>query len=128
MKRLAKMDPILIPHLYDCCNTLDAFRRGKVCTRGSKVKLFRSKIKYCGHILENGQRKAAPSKLTAVGDWDYVQITTVTKLKSFLGLAQYYAQFIKHFAHLAAPLTEMLKGVKGKKIPVLKPFLPRLTS
>ena len=95
MKRLLKMDPILVTHLFDCCNTLDAFRRVKVCNRGSKVKLFRSKIKYCGQILENGQRKAAPSKLTAVRDWDYVQITTVTKLKSFLGLAQCYASLSK---------------------------------
>ena len=64
------LDPILLHHLYDCCQTLIAFRRGKVCTRGSKVKLFRLKIQYCGQILERGQRKAAPSKFSAVHNWE----------------------------------------------------------
>ena len=47
-------------------------------------------MKDCGQILENGQGKAAPSKFDCT-NWDYVQITTLTKLKGFSGLAQCYA-------------------------------------
>ena len=36
--------------------------------------------------------------------------------KFFLGLAQYYAQFMRKFAAFAAPLTEMLKGGKHRKV------------
>ncbi|CAA7406817.1 unnamed protein product [Spirodela intermedia] len=31
------------------------------------------------------------------------------KLRSFLGLANYYCKFIKSFSHIAAPLTQLLK-------------------
>ena len=35
--------------------------------------------------------------------------TSVTKIKSFLGLAGYYRKFIKDFFRIAAPLTKLTK-------------------
>ena len=32
------------------------------------------------------------------------------KLRSFLGLANFYRRFIKDYAKIAAPLTDLLKG------------------
>ena len=84
--------------------------------KGKKVYLFRMSIKFCGQNMSNGQRRAAPSKLQAIREWRHQSITTVRRLKSFMGLAQHYAQFIRCFAEIALPLTNEMKGSLVRKL------------
>ena len=107
---------LLRDHYRDVRDVLEAFRRHKLSVKGSKVHLFKQQIKFCGHILSNGTRRAAPSKLRAVADWTVDMITTVRRLKSFLGLAQYYSPYVKNFAEIAFPLTEKLKTPYSRKV------------
>lgn len=46
-----------------------------------------------------------PTKIEAIVKQD--RPTNVTEIRSFLGLAGYYRQFVKGFSSLAAPLTKM---------------------
>jgi hypothetical protein len=46
-------------------------------------------------------------KVKAILDWEAPR--SVPTLKSFLGLASYYCKFIKNFAKIATPLTNLLK-------------------
>ena len=72
--------------------------------------MFKRTIKFCGHILSGGTRRAAPDKMKAIQDWTENSIKTVTQLKGFLGLTQHYAIYMKHYAEWAAPLTDALKN------------------
>ena len=56
-------ETIVETHFKAVQEVLEAFRKAKITAKGSKVHLFMTMIKFCGHILSNGQRKAAPSKL-----------------------------------------------------------------
>ena len=92
---------LLQQHFEDCCQVLTAFRRHQITAKGVKVHLFMTMVKFCGHVLLDGQRRAAPSKLEAVAKWTPGMIKTVTNLKGFLGLCQYYSQYVKGFAEIA---------------------------
>jgi hypothetical protein len=48
-----------------------------------------------------------PMKVQAIVEW--AAPTTVSDLRSFLGLANYYRRFIKDYSKVAAPLSDLLK-------------------
>jgi hypothetical protein len=52
-----------------------------------------------------------PKKVQVVAEWN--RPTTVTEIRSFLGMAGYYRRFIMDFSKLAAPLTRLTR--KGEK-------------
>lgn len=60
----------------------------------SKCVFAVPQVEYLGHILSADGVSIDPSKIQAVADW--VTPTTVTQLRSFLGLAGYYRIFIKN--------------------------------
>lgn len=67
-----------------------------------KSKFGYSELLFVGHIISNGQVRPNPEKLRAVREFPVP--TTVTGVKSFLGLTNYYHKFIPGFAKIAQPL------------------------
>jgi len=51
--------------------------------------------------------KPDPKKIEKVKDFS--RPTTVTKIRSFLGLASYYRKFIKNFSQIAKPMNQLVK-------------------
>jgi hypothetical protein len=77
-----------------------------------KVKLVKCsfaqrQISYLGYVISDQGVSTCPSKVKAVADWPTPQ--SVKDLRSFLGLARYYRKFVKHFAIIARPLTDLLR-------------------
>jgi hypothetical protein len=68
-------------------------------------------VEFLGHTISHDGISVDPSKVQEVMDWEPPK--SVHKIRSFLGLAGYYRQFIPDFSRIAKPMTELLKkGVK----------------
>ena len=62
--------------------------------------------KYLGFIVEAGKGlRMDPEKIKAIQDWQAP--TTVKGVRSFLGFANFYRRFIKHYSDVVRPLTEL---------------------
>ena len=72
-------------------------------------------VEFCGHVLSEGRRRPAPGKLLSIQKWDLPQ--TVTQLRGFLGLTNYYSTYVEHYAEYAGPLMSKLQlnRVDGRK-------------
>ena len=77
----------------------------------SKCAFFRQEIHYLGHIISGDGVSVDPSKIRAIMDWPAP--TSVTEVRSFMGLVGYYRCFIAGFSRLAQPITSLQR--KGKK-------------
>ena len=50
-----------------------------------------------------------PNNIEAVRDW--VRPSSVTEIRSFLGLACYYRRFVEVFSSIASPLTRLTQKI-----------------
>ena len=65
---------------------------------------------FWGHVVSAEGIKVDPKKIEAVQNWP--RPTSVTEIRSFLGLAGYYRRFVEGFSSIASPLTRLTqKGV-----------------
>jgi hypothetical protein len=65
--------------------------------------------KYLGLIVSTDGLKMDPTKVSAIEEWQRPQ--NIKDVQSFLGFANYYRQFIHKYSKVAAPLTDMTKGL-----------------
>ena len=61
-----------------------------------------------GSIVSETGIEVDPSKVSAIADWP--QPSNVSQLRSFLGLINYYREYIENFAHRAGALTLLLSA------------------
>ncbi|GBG59565.1 hypothetical protein CBR_g49825 [Chara braunii] len=66
-----------------------------------------TQVLYLGHILDGDGIKPEDNKIAAIRDWPTPR--TLTELRSFLGLANYYRKFVRNFSTIVAPLHRLLK-------------------
>jgi len=71
----------------------------------SKCELWLNEVSFLGHIISGSGIVVDPSKFDAISQWETP--TSVTEVRSFLGLAGYYRRFIDGFSKLALLLTQL---------------------
>ncbi|GJS08197.1 putative nucleotidyltransferase, ribonuclease H [Tanacetum coccineum] len=87
------------------------FTTGEIICQFSKCEFWLSKVAFLGHIVSAEGITMDPAKVEAITKWP--RPTSVTEVRSFLGLAGYYRRFVEGFSRLALPLTKLMR--KGEK-------------
>ena len=73
----------------------------------SKCELLKSEILYLGHIVGKEGIKPNPQIIQSIMEW---KVPCNTKeVQQFLGLCNYYRQFIFKFSDIAAPLSQLTR-------------------
>lgn len=94
-------------HLVHLKRVFDLLLQDGWKVKASKCSFAKQEISYLGHIISGQGVSTDPRKISAVMDWP--QHVNIKELRSFLGLAGHYRRFVKNFAILAKPLTNLLK-------------------
>lgn len=94
-------------HLHHLKLILDLLVTNKFFAKFSKCEFAVTTVHYLGHIILEEVLSPNPDKTQAILNWQ--QPRCLSTLRGFLGLTGFYQKFIKHYASLAAPLTDLLK-------------------
>ena len=71
-------------------------------------------VQYLGYIFYEHRVHVYPSKIQVIHDWPAP--TTLTELKIFLGLTNFYRRFVLGFSHISWALSQVTKGGGKEKI------------
>ena len=110
------LDDILIysrteeEHLKHIDLVLEILKKNKLYANKEKCHFFKTEVEFLGNIVGRGTIRMDPSKISTVTQWPTP--TTVTEVRSFLGLCNHFRKFIKDFASIASPLYTLTKGKK----------------
>ncbi|GBG85841.1 hypothetical protein CBR_g40651 [Chara braunii] len=91
-------------HLWQ---VLEKLREANFKINAKKCDWAKTQVLYLGHVLDEDGVKPEDSKIAAIRDWPTPR--TLTELRSFLGLANYYRKFVRNFSTVAAPLRRLLR-------------------
>ncbi|CAM8925726.1 unnamed protein product [Rhodiola kirilowii] len=94
-------------HLIHLKEVLDTLATHFYFVKPSKCDIARTKVQYLGHLISHAGVEVDPDKIRAIKDWTVP--TSLKHLHSFLGLASYYRRFVARYAHIAVPLTDLLR-------------------
>ncbi|GBG89253.1 hypothetical protein CBR_g48960 [Chara braunii] len=86
---------------------LEKLREANFKINVKKCEWAKTQVLYLGHVLDGEGIKPEDSKIAVIKDW--LTPRTLTKLRSFLGLANYFKKFVRNFSTIAAPLRRLLK-------------------
>jgi len=111
----AYLDDVLIysngsraDHLLNVGVVLSRLREAKLYLDPEKCVFATKTVHYLGFVVEAGKSlRPDPEKIRAIRDWEPPK--NVKGVRSFLGFANFYRDFIDHFSDIATPLHNLTK-------------------
>ena len=94
-------------HIKHLAQVFELLSKDQWLVKLSKCHFAQQSINYLGHVVSAQGVSTDPSKVATVQAWP--QPSDVKQLRSFLGRTWYYRKFVKHYAMIARPLTDLLK-------------------
>ncbi|XP_072022506.1 uncharacterized protein [Amphiura filiformis] len=101
-------------HLEKLNELMKRLRDANLTAKPSKCYIGFERVEFLGHTVEKGCRHPNLDKLEVIQKAP--RPVTKTQLKSFLGLAGFYRQYIPNFGAIAVPLTDKPKAGEPTKI------------
>ena len=105
---VAYLDDILIflctqdDHDYHVLQILSSLDWNRLLASVDKCEFDKNSLKYLGFILGKNRISMHPKKLSTISDWP--PPCSVKEVQHFLGFANFYHQFISHYALISSPL------------------------
>lgn len=97
-------------HVDHLTRVFQRLREHQLYAKLEKCSFAQERIKFLGHIIENGHVRMDDDKVRAIQEWEAPK--NVHELRSFLGLANYYRRFVRGYSEKALALTDLLKKEK----------------
>jgi hypothetical protein len=108
------LDDILIfsqtweEHLHHIRQVLQTLRKHKLCANLEKCTFGMTQVQYLGYIIDEHGVHVDPTKIQFIRDC--LAPTTLTELRIFLGLCNFYGRFVLGFSHITWPMSQVNKG------------------
>ena len=111
---VAYLDDILVAgrteqeHLTHLARVLERLNSAGMKLKKEKCAFCLPQVEYLGHVISEEGLRPAASKVRAIKEAP--EPSSLTELKSFLGLVNYYSKFLLNAASILAPLYKLLKN------------------
>lgn len=99
--------PTVEESLNNLRKLLDIFRQEGLTLNLKKCSFLMKTIAFLGFIIENGTVKPGKEKTKAIQE--FPTPTSVHQIRQFLGLTGYFRHFVKDYAHISRPMTNLTK-------------------
>jgi len=110
---LIYMDDIIIfsktfdQHLEHLGKVFGKLRHSGLKLNANKCEFGMTQVRYLGHVINREGIHPNPEKVTAISNFPKPQ--NMSDVRRFLGLVLFYRRFIKDFADIAKPLTDLMQ-------------------
>ncbi|KAL4354641.1 hypothetical protein GQ457_06G032960 [Hibiscus cannabinus] len=94
-------------HLSHLRQVLQVLRDNGFVAKRSKCTFGQETVEYLGHIVSRDGLAMDPDKVRAIRDWSTP--TNIKEVRGFLGIVGYYRRFIRGFATIVAPISDLLR-------------------
>ncbi|KAJ1044384.1 hypothetical protein NDA10_000307 [Ustilago hordei] len=100
-------------HVKHVTEVLTRLRSNRLFAKLSKCEFHTKTVEFLGYIIKPMGIEMDPEKVHTVKEWTMPE--SIHDIQRFLGFANFYRRFIAHFAHIAKPLTALVKPIERFK-------------
>ena len=98
-------------HLAKVEAVLASLAEHELLAKGKKCEFFRSEMEFLGFMVSADGVAPVPGKVEAIRQVPPPE--TVSQLRSFLGMANFFRSHLPAFSEVSAPLTDLLRHTTG---------------
>lgn len=94
-------------HAQHLATVLKVLKENELFCKLKKCDIEKKELKFLGHLVGQDGIKVDPAKTAVVQNWPTP--TSVTQVRSFLGLANYFRKFLQGYSSQVAPLVALTR-------------------
>ena len=110
-------DPVLV-HLDQVEVWLNKLSKAGLALKAKKTRLVLRQVRFLGHVVNNEGMMMNPEKVEAITNAPYPE--SKKAVRAWLGMVNFYRQYMKNVSKTLAPLYELTKKDKPEKVMIKK--------